>query len=72
MDYFVLKEETPLKLDFLACTFSDSCLAFSADPAVFSWTGTGREELSSKAMQAVSISTCCLPLPELCRLPAEM
>lgn len=39
---------------------------------VFSWTGTGQEELSSQATQAVSISTYCLPLPELCRLPSEM
>lgn len=67
MSYFVLKQETPLKLGFLACTFSDSCLAFSAAPVVLS-----QEELFSQAMQAVSISTCCLPLPELCRLPAEM
>lgn len=52
------------------CMFSVPCLAFSADPAMLSWR-TGQEELSKKAMQAFSITTYHLLLPDLCRIAAE-
>ena len=51
--------------------FSNSCMALSADPMMLGWTRTGQEELSGEAMQASSITTCHLPLPDLCRTPAE-
>lgn len=51
--------------------FPVPCLAFSADPVMLIWTRCGLEELSSKVVQAFSITTCHQPRPHLCRIPAK-